>query len=542
LSHLRAFFTRHKKTVTIIIIGLLAIYAVVEMVRATPFGPAFGSDSVTYMESAKNLVAGKGFGLINPDGSFRFMPYDPPLFSLVLSLFVVLGLDLVTATFWFHAVLFGGLVFLLGWSVWRFLHSHLAAVFTAALLSLSGVLIEIHIWVMSDPLSLGLGMGGLVLMGIYLEGRSKKAFLWSAILTGLSFLTRYPAVAYCIAGVLAVFLLGSQSFKKRLVAGSIYGFLSILPMLVWLAIDLAIAGSVGSRSLLPWNEFLSSSLVMIRTLKEAMYLWLPAFMSLSVTIGQTAFRLIYLSLTLIVAGAVVIAILRVRRQEPRTWRIDTGMNFIGVVLLFSGVYLAVIDWSYAMIYPHPSLSDRIFAPLNVCLLLLVGAALAILYRQYRHWLPRSLTILLSIAIVAVFFSGSLDEIAHGRLYPPGYTGFKDTGLIEYVKGLPAGTPLISDKAPIIQYYTGRIAYPIQEFFGREGVEEYLPFGSDLDDPAQRAFREQDGALVLFWMVQDEFKGLYGEQAGERYASFIAGLYLAYDSPEGKVYFYRPPSP
>ena len=95
-------------------------------------------------------------------------------------------------------------------------------------------------------------------MGIYLDGRSKKAFLWSAILTGLAFLTRYPAVAYCITGVLGVILLGSQSFKKRLVAGSIYGFLSLLPMLVWLVIDLAIAGSVGSRSLLPWNEFFSS--------------------------------------------------------------------------------------------------------------------------------------------------------------------------------------------------------------------------------------------------------------------------------------------
>jgi hypothetical protein len=541
LSHLRDFINRYQKIITFIIFGLMAIFAVVEMVRATPFGPAFGSDSVTYMESAGNFVTGKGLGLINPDGSFRLLPYAPPLYPLILGLFAALGLDLLTAAFWMNALLYGTLIILLGWSIWRFLHSLLAAIFTAALLTLSGVLIGLHIWIMSDPLSLALGMGGLVLMGIYLEGRSRKAFLWSAILTGLSFLTRYPAVAYCIAGVLGVILLGSQSFKKRLVAGSVYGFLSVLPMLVWLVIDLAIAGSVGSRSLLPWSEFFSSSLVMIKALKEAMYLWLPAFMALSVTIGQTAFRLIYLGLILITVGAVGYATARLRHREPGTWRFEVGMNFILMVLFFLGIYLVVIDWSYAMIYPHPSLSDRIFAPINVCLLLLVGAAMAILIRQYRYWLPRLLTILFSIAIVVVFYSGSKAEIAHAQLYPPGYTGFKGTGLIEYVKGLPADIPIISDKAPMIQYYAGRTAYPIQEFFGQQGVEEYLPFGSDLSDPAQRAFREQGGALVLFWLVQEEFKGLYGQQAGERYAAFVAGLYLAYDSPEGKVYFYHPPS-
>ena len=144
-------------------------------------------------------------------------------------------------------------------------------------------------------------------------------------------------------------------------------------------------------------------------------------------------------------------------------------------------------------------------------------------------------------IVAAFYTGSQNGIGVLRLHPIGYAGFEGTSIIEFVKELPVDVPIISDKAPIIQYYTGRTAYPIQEFFGQQGVEEFLPFGSDLDDPAQRAFREQGGALVLFWMVQDEFKGLYGEQAGERYAAFIAGLYLAYDSPEGKVYFYRPPA-
>ena len=111
MSHLREYFTRHQKALTFIVIGLLAIYAVIEMIRATPFGPAFGSDSVTYMESAKNFVAGKGLGLINPDGSFRLLPYAPPLYPLILGLFAALGLDLLTAAFWLNAILYAALVF-----------------------------------------------------------------------------------------------------------------------------------------------------------------------------------------------------------------------------------------------------------------------------------------------------------------------------------------------------------------------------------------------------------------------------------------------
>jgi hypothetical protein len=155
-------------------------------------------------------------------------------------------------------------------------------------------------------------------------------------------------------------------------------------------------------------------------------------------------------------------------------------------------------------------------------------------------MPRLGTSTLTVLIIAAFYLGAQNEIEMQQTYPPGYTGFKGTGLIEYLKSLPADTPIISDKTAIIQYYLGRPAYPIQEFFSQQVAEKYLPYGSDPDDKAQQVFREEGGALVLFWMVHDEFKGLYGEQAGDRYAAFIAGLYVAYDAPEGKVFFISHP--
>jgi hypothetical protein len=534
------FLNRYQNTIVLLLIGLTACFAVYETSLATPYGPAFGSDSVTYMESAKNLVAGKGLGLINPDGSFRLLPYSPPFYPLLLSVFVLLGLDLLMAAFWVNAVIFGMTVFMLGWSAWRILRSSLAAVLIAVLLAFSEVLIETHIWVMSDPLSLLLGMGGLLVLMVNLEKRSRKLFFWSAVLTGLAFLTRFAGVAYCMAGILGVILFDLQPFKKRLVAGLIYGAISVIPMLIWMMIDLSTAGAVGSRSLLPLNELLPGMLEVLKALKEAMYLWLPYFLPLSQSIGQTSFRLIYVSLFVLIAVAVVFAIRRLRQRQPESWRWESGFTYGSLMLIFLGVYFVVIGASYALIYPHLSLSNRMFAPINLALLVLVGSVIGLLYREYRHWLPRLVTIGFAVILAIAFYGGYKAVLAQQNLYPQGYSDFTGTGLIAYVRSLPQDTPIISDKAMLILHFTGRSAYAIQEFFSREGQLEFLPYGSDLTDEAQRVFREQGGALVLTWLVQREFAGLYGDLADERYATFVRGLYLAYDVPEGKVYFYQKP--
>ncbi len=300
---MKQFIQKNQMSIVLLIIGVIACYAIYETTLSTPFGPGFGSDSVTYMESAKNLVAGKGLGLINPDGSFRLLPYTAPFYPLCLSIFVVLGLDLMKAAFWMNALLFGVMVFMLGWGVWRYVRSNLAAILTTALLAFSGILIGMFGWIMSDALSLVLGMGGLLTMIAYLEGDSRKLFYWSAVLSGLAFLTRYAGAAYCVAGALAIVLLDSKSIKNRLLSGLMYGVISIIPMLIWIVVDLSVAGAVGSRSLQPLDAWLPRFMEVIRALKETMYLWLPYFLTISQTIGQTWFRLIYLSLFIIMLGA-----------------------------------------------------------------------------------------------------------------------------------------------------------------------------------------------------------------------------------------------
>ena len=48
-------------------------------------GVGVGGDATIYITSARNLLAGKGLGLINAAGEFRLIPYFPPFYSLVLA-------------------------------------------------------------------------------------------------------------------------------------------------------------------------------------------------------------------------------------------------------------------------------------------------------------------------------------------------------------------------------------------------------------------------------------------------------------------------
>ncbi|HPC05781.1 MAG TPA: hypothetical protein PLI60_03595, partial [Anaerolineaceae bacterium] len=69
---------------------LLLFSAVVGMTLvaySTSLGPGVGGDATIYITSARNLLEGRGLGLIEADGSFRLLPYFPPGYPLALSLF-----------------------------------------------------------------------------------------------------------------------------------------------------------------------------------------------------------------------------------------------------------------------------------------------------------------------------------------------------------------------------------------------------------------------------------------------------------------------
>jgi len=91
------------------------------------------------------------------------------------------------------------------------------ALAAAGLVSTSEVLIGVHLWALTEPLYLILGLAALLLMGAYLAPHARGVFLVLAGLASASaLLRRYAGAATVIAGACALGLLqGQERGRKR---------------------------------------------------------------------------------------------------------------------------------------------------------------------------------------------------------------------------------------------------------------------------------------------------------------------------------------
>ena len=533
------FINSYKKRFPAGLIFCVAIIGVWEILRATPFGPGVGSDSVVYITSARNLLTGHGLGLVNPDGTFRLLPYFPPFYPLVLSGLGLFVKNLVEGARWLNALLFGGLIALVGWEFQRYTRNGLLALGLSCLLALSTVLIRVSTWAMSEPVSLLTGFGGLFLLLKYLGEQKLLTFIFSAVLVGLAFLSRYAMVAACLTGSLVILIFLPASFWKRVGRAVMYGLLSIIPMGIWFLVDYSATGTLGSRSSQSITDMTGRASDLLMPLKESFYNWTPFVIQAARAIGQPWFRIILMTGALLAVLAVFLSARRIRNQNPKTSLNETAIAYAATVAIFGVLYLLMIAGTYILTYPPITLSDRMFSPLLVVYLISLMWLGFIIVRGFQpnRWV-HYLVIIGMLVFVGSYAISARTYVTEVSGDGQGYNAwvYRHSALIEYVKSLPEETPLITNKAPMLLYFTGRSAYTIQEVFSPKQPADFLPYGRERDDEVQRVFREDGGVLILFNSIVDDFIGLYGEETGlARYDLFIQGLTSVFRADDGQVY-------
>jgi hypothetical protein len=541
LNAITGFFKLHQNQITIFLILCMAIVGVTEVIITTPFGPGVGSDAVVYITSASNLLAGRGLGLIEPDGAFRLLPYFPPFYPLVLSAMGMFVKDLVEGARWMNALFFGGLIAIMGYGFHRYTRSGIFAVALCCMLAFSTVLINASVWAMSEPLSLFVGFYGLLLLLIYLENQKEPFLVFSAILTGLAFLSRYASVAFCLTGCLVVMLFVNGRIGRKIGKAVEYVIIAFIPMAIWFVIDLSMTGTLGSRSTQNPGDFLVRAKDLIMPLKVAFYEWTPYIIPISRWIKQPYFRICLIIFALLIAGVGFWTVRKERKINPQVFKNEIGLVFLTAMSIFSMFYLLMIAGTYIFTYPPITLSNRMFSPLIVAYLAIIVWLGYIISRgfQSRMWV-KGLVVCVMLLFVITYGFAAKAEVNEMKGDGLGYNAwvYRQSALIAYVKTIPDTTPLITNKAPMLLFFTGRPAYTIQELFNPKVPEDFLPYGLEQNDEAQRVFREDGGALVVFNSIIDDFIALYGEEGGwARYDNFIQGLERVYQADDGQVFYY-----
>ena len=510
---------------------------------ATRWGPWAFSDGAGYIILARNLLRGRGLGLMRASGEFHPLSLHPPLFPLTLAAFGFAGADLAEVARWLNAALFGITIVLGGVLVYRATGRRWLGPSAGLTLLASPLLVYLFSGAMSEPLFFVLTLGSLIALQGYTRRRERIYLVAAGIASGLALITRYPGVALLAPGVVAILASRARDWKGKAVDCSLFVGLAGAPMLAWLGWLSAQPGADPPRQ---WTWDLTDLLSRVRPVVEgvgyALWDWLP--FSGWASDRSIPFKQALLALIVVVVVALtVLAYLRLRSGLPRTWHSDPSV-LLGLLLgTFALAYFGQLTFTYLFSLPALDPSDidqRILAPILVAigLYLFVLAELLMRSATSRRWLaivPSGLLLL-----YAAWFLPQAWNIASSlHQAGAGYTSqsWRSSPTIAALQALPTQTPIITNESAAVMLWLDRPAYDFRMPAADQPGSALDRFGDSADELAS-IFREQGAALVLFNSISAQLAGSYGEEgAGTRLAALTQGLELFARLEDGQVFFY-----
>lgn len=479
----------------------------VALVLATTasYGPWVSWDSVVYSDVARHIARGEGVRGSNISGQVEFVFTWPPLFPLLMSPLVALGMEPGEAGRWLNAFAHGGLAVLAGLCALRLTGRRAAGVAAAWLVALSTVFLLNATTLWSEPLFFTIVAGGLLCL---LEWRARESRRWliaGGALIGLACLQRYAGYAFIAAGVVWLLQLRGP-WRERFKHAGLF-LLGALPLpLLWRLCVLLFAGRVDARTEV---EFVWPSADHYHVIGVALSNWMfPAALPKLV-------RAILAGLTGAGAVAGLVWAVRLRlRAEP-----GSRESSATLLAVFAACYAGIVAVTILFLDSYLHADDRLLSPLLLFVLL---ALVWLVFSQpgRRLVIGCSLLVLLGIGYAARDIGVVTRETPQREEFIDYRTG--GSPLIAAVDALPQGVPVATNARLPLVYFTGR---PVAEvpLFNRPG--HLAPYHEDLSRArAEQVERLAEEGGYIAWFGHDD---LPPELAGLRVMSkYEDGLLLA----------------
>jgi len=522
---------------------LVAVLGTGLLAYGTSQGVGIGGDATIYITSARNLLRGSGLGLVGPQGEFRLLPYFPPFYPLILSLFGIMRLDIPAAAQGLNLTLFAAIIVLVGVFTFRQTGIAWAALLAAGMTALSPVLLPTYSWAMSEPLAILLGFAGLAVLQNYLSGGQRRTLLLaSAVLAGLSTLTRYSSAAYIATGFLALLIFERTSLRKRLAHALLYGLIALLPLVFWLQIDYLLTATVASRSVESVTGMLDRFYRLWPALSEVVLFWfLPESWVSSPPYPRFLHGLLILAIIALLP-AYLFYLSRVKGERQAETSPTTDLDRLIYLLAgFLGIYFLLIGLVYISTYPPITIGYRMLSPAHIAffwLLALLGARAVQLQRARLLGFATCM----GLTLVCLWFGWRTVRIVEqNHELGLGFhsKAWQSSEVVEAVRGLPDGQWIISNEDNAILFLTGRPAYPLAEIYLQQPQHEALRYGGVYNpaDLPENLFGKGEAVLVVFDTLPNQLAPIYGDRADERAESLVEGLDILFAGADGVVYRY-----
>lgn len=501
----------------------------------TAVAPWAFSDSTVYIAAGVNWIKGNGMGFTQADGSYAHLLHFPPGYPVLLGLGSVLA-DPISVARWIDIASFALLIFLGGLLILKITGSKLLPLLFGALLIFSPFLLPQFSGVMSEPAAILAGTLSLLLLVRFAAGGKKNALVAAALLSAAALFIRYQQAALLLAGGVFLLAFSRGNWQTRFKDLLLYAALSAGPFAAWLIVDSLSAGG-GARVLALRGDLVSLTQGFLARVYDTVKYWFPWRSNLLAGVNANLMRLLLMGLF---AGFLVAAWLHARKTRSRS----PGIGPVTLLVALCGIYILadlVFLWAATLVAePPPDIDNRMLSSLlPVLFLLVLGLEHLAGHAWQRRWWVNGV-LLATAALFCVVFAPEVKRFAvdmHG--YGNGYTSlaFKENGLVAGIKAIPAETPLVSNSPALIQFFTLREPYRAFDAPDDPNIGLTQNFG-DLDTPAQSAFRQRCGALVIFdpdkIAPYDHEAQLYFPPSAY---GVIAALQPAFSNALGSIYYF-----
>ena len=438
-------------------IGLVATIALaVHLYASAPLGVGVSHDSVFYINTGENILAGKGVYWTGGGGDIKPMIHFPPLYPLLLTGITFFAGSVIKAATWSAAILFGATVFLIGWIIYIRTRSIRAAVLGEMIFISSPSFFEVYLEAMSEPLYLMLMLVVLLLLSSYLADQKRWKINLSAIVSSMAFLTRYAGASLIATGVIALAVFSSGSRREKISDVIRYAVIAGVANLVWSIRNFSLTGSFSNRVFTfhpPGREKVNEA---ITTLSS--WLGLEAG-SIEVRIGAALFVL------LLVLGIVLGRVFLSQRNPER--KSDQRKSLENVMMLHGLLYLSFLLVSLTFFDASTRLSFRILSPVYAMLLILLFIeGYSILKLQSASRIAKIRLPLAGLILVAglLLVPQTLNILGELRDQGRGFNSreWRDSQIIDELRKMGTSAAIYSNEALAVLYLSEIPAYSVPE--------------------------------------------------------------------------------
>jgi 4-amino-4-deoxy-L-arabinose transferase-like glycosyltransferase len=206
-------------------------------------------DSTVYIETAENLIAGKGFY-----ASGEPLTHYPPLYPLLLAIAKIAIPDTLLAGRWLHAFLFAINVMLVATAAYIFTkHRSLLPIGGAIILFLASTPVLItHTMAWSESPFITFSLAGLILLALYISKPRLSLLLLSSLMFGFAVATRYVGLVLLCPLLFGVLILNQKPFREKLQRHALLAMVvALTPVGLWLLRNTLVAESATNRQFTP---------------------------------------------------------------------------------------------------------------------------------------------------------------------------------------------------------------------------------------------------------------------------------------------------